>query len=132
MGDVHLPQVIGEEPPEAAFYSAAGAHLLKHQEDALQNLVGNCVPPSTPRHPMALAMEWVAKITTVGLEMVLPGVGGHYLDTRLGTGYWAPIGFGVGMAVGILHLVQMTRRPPEPPVPAEELQDRSRDGTSKH
>ena len=34
---------------------------------------------------MALAMEWVAKITTVGLEMVLPGIGGHYLDERLGT-----------------------------------------------
>lgn len=70
---------------------------------------------------MALAMEWVAKITTVGLEMVLPGVGGHYLDTRLGTGYLAFAGFGLGMVVGILHLVQMARRPPDPPLAAEEL-----------
>ena len=80
---------------------------------------------------MAAAMEWVAKITTVSLEMVLPGVGGHYLDTRLGTSYWALIGFGVGMTVAMLHLIQMTRRPPEPPMPAEELQDRSSERTSK-
>ena len=37
-------------------------------------------------------MEWVTKITTVGLEMVLPAVGGAYLDKRLNTKYWALIG----------------------------------------
>ena len=79
---------------------------------------------------MASAMEWVAKITMVGLEMVLPGIGGHYLDTRLGTTYWALVGFGVGMAVAILHLVQMTRRPPDPPLPAEELLARQRQDSS--
>ena len=42
--------------------------------------------------PLALAMEWVAKITTVGLEMVLPAIGGAYLDKRFGTSYWALAG----------------------------------------
>ena len=63
-------------------------------------------------HPVAAAMEWVAKITTVGLEMFLPAVGGGYLDRYLGTGYWAVVGLIVGVVVGFLHLLQMTRTAP--------------------
>ena len=58
---------------------------------------------------MAVAMEWVAKITTVALEMFLPAVGGGYLDRQLGTNYWAMIGLIVGVPVGIWHLIQMTK-----------------------
>lgn len=54
-------------------------------------------------------MEWVAKITTVGLEMVLPAIGGGYLDRRLGTGYWTFIGLVVGVVFGLWHLLQMTK-----------------------
>ena len=57
-------------------------------------------------------MEWVAKITTVGLEMVLPVIGGGYLDKYLGTGYWAIVGLVVGVVVGFWHLLQMTKAPP--------------------
>jgi F0F1-type ATP synthase assembly protein I len=62
-------------------------------------------------------MEWVAKITTVALEMFLPAVGGRYLDQRFGTEYWALIGLILGVTVGMWHLLQMTRvkervRPP--------------------
>jgi hypothetical protein len=60
--------------------------------------------------PLALAMEWVAKITTVGLEMVLPAIGGAYLDKRLGTTYWTLVGVAVGMVGGMWHLLQMTRK----------------------
>ena len=60
-------------------------------------------------HPIALAMEWVAKITTVALEMFLPAIGGAYLDSRLGTRYWAMAGLVLGVVVGIWHLIQMTR-----------------------
>ncbi len=60
--------------------------------------------------PLAVAMEWVAKITTVGLEMVLPAIGGAYLDKRIGTTYWALIGVALGMVVGMWHLLQMTRK----------------------
>ena len=58
-------------------------------------------------------MEWVAKITTVGLEMVLPTIAGRYLDRYLGTSYWVVIGLIVGLAVGFWHLMQMTRSPPD-------------------
>jgi hypothetical protein len=58
---------------------------------------------------MALAVEWVAKITTVGLEMALPAIGGKYLDDWLGTSYWALVGVIVGVVVGMWHLIQMTR-----------------------
>jgi uncharacterized protein YqgC (DUF456 family) len=54
-------------------------------------------------------MEWVAKITTVALEMVIPAVGGGYLDQRLGTNYWALIGVVLGVVVGMWHLLQMTK-----------------------
>ena len=64
-------------------------------------------------HPFALAMEWVAKITTVALEMFLPAVGGGYLDRRLGTSYWALVGVVVGLVVGMWHLLLMTRVPPQ-------------------
>jgi ATP synthase protein I len=59
--------------------------------------------------PMALALEWVTKITTVALEMVLPAIGGGWLDKRWGTSYWALIGVAVGMVVGMWHLLLMTR-----------------------
>jgi F0F1-type ATP synthase assembly protein I len=60
-------------------------------------------------NPFALAMEWVAKITTVALEMFLPAVGGGYLDKQLGTNYWALVGVVVGLVLGMWHLLQMTR-----------------------
>lgn len=57
---------------------------------------------------MAQAMEWVTRITTVALEMVLPGLAGLWFDRRLGTGFFVLIGFGLGMVVGIWHLLVMT------------------------
>jgi hypothetical protein len=54
-------------------------------------------------------MEWVAKITTVALEMFLPALGGAFLDKRLGTNFWALVGLVLGMSWGFWHLLQMTR-----------------------
>ena len=67
----------------------------------------------SPRRPppIAVAVEWVAKITTVALEMVLPAVAGGYLDRRLGTRYWVLVGLVVGMVTGLYHLLQMVRKP---------------------
>jgi hypothetical protein len=64
--------------------------------------------PQTP-HPIATAMQWVSRITTVGLEMVLPGLGGLWLDGRWGTSFLGLVGFALGMTLGIWHLLQMTR-----------------------
>jgi hypothetical protein len=59
--------------------------------------------------PFALAIEWVAKITTVSLEMVLPAVAGNFLDRRWGTQYWTIVGLVLGMTGVLWHLLQMTR-----------------------
>jgi len=60
-------------------------------------------------------MEWVAKITTVALEMFLTGVAGSYVEHWLGTNYWALVGIVVGFVVGMWHLLQMTRTRRRPP-----------------
>jgi hypothetical protein len=59
--------------------------------------------------PLALAVQWVTKITTVALEMALPAVGGGYLDARFGTKHWALAGLVLGFVVGMWHLLQMTK-----------------------
>ena len=42
------------------------------------------------------------------MEMVLPGLIGYWLDQRLGTvALFAVLGFGFGLTLGIVHLVQL-------------------------
>ena len=65
------------------------------------------------RSPLAEAVQWVSRITTVALEMVLPGLAGHWLDQRLGTGFLVLVGFVLGLTCGLWHLLAMTR-PSEP------------------
>lgn len=60
-------------------------------------------PPGRP--PLAIAVEWVAKITTVALEMVIPGVIGQWLDNRWGTQFLGFVGFALGLVVGMWHLL---------------------------
>jgi F0F1-type ATP synthase assembly protein I len=56
-----------------------------------------------------IAYAWASRITTVSLEMVLPGAGGHWLDRRLGTlPVFTVIGFTFGLILGIWHLLKMT------------------------
>jgi hypothetical protein len=57
---------------------------------------------------MVEAMEWVSKITTVALEMVLPGLAGTWLDRRWGTNYLAIVGFALGLGLGLWHLLVLT------------------------
>ena len=58
---------------------------------------------------MANGMQWVAKITTVGLEMVVPTVIGMWLDQKLQTQYLGLLGIILGVPLGIWHLVKMTK-----------------------
>lgn len=67
------------------------------------------VPSGDPRPPLAVAMEWVSQVTTVVAEMVLPGLAGQWLDRRWGLKFLGLIGFGLGLTVGISHLLAMTR-----------------------
>jgi hypothetical protein len=58
---------------------------------------------------MALAMQWVARITAAGWMMVFPGLAGQWLDGWLGTGVLALFGFAVGIAVSIAYLLAITK-----------------------
>ena len=56
-------------------------------------------------------MEMAAQITTIGLEMALPGFLGHWIDEKLGTGIvFLVLGVIVGFAVGMLHVVSLTKQ----------------------
>ncbi len=65
-------------------------------------------PPFQPS-PMAEALEWVSRITAVAAVMVLPGVGGLWLDKRLETSFIGLIGFAFGMVMGFWYLVLIAR-----------------------
>jgi hypothetical protein len=62
------------------------------------------------RSPVALAYQWATRIMVVAMEMVLPGLAGHWLDKYLGTVVlFLLIGLGLGCTAAIAHLIQMTR-----------------------
>jgi hypothetical protein len=63
--------------------------------------------------PIGTAMQWVSQITTVALEMVLPGIAGHWLDKRWGTEFLALLGFGIGVPLAIWHLLLLSKRDQE-------------------
>lgn len=73
-------------------------------------------PSESPRQvsPIALAYEWVARIMAVSLLMLLPGVGGQWLDVRLGTKFLALLGFGFGFCSGLALLLVMLKQNPLP------------------
>ena len=58
-------------------------------------------------------MTWVARITAVGLMMVLPGLGGLWLDKHLGTSFLGLVGLTLGVVGGIAYLISITRLPPK-------------------
>ena len=58
----------------------------------------------------SLALEWVSRVLAVCVVMVLPGLGGGWLDRRLGTGYWAPCGFVFGFVSGTTALILLVQR----------------------
>jgi hypothetical protein len=43
----------------------------------------------------------------VGLMMVLPALGGNWLDARLGTRYWIVVGIVVGLTVGLWQVLEI-------------------------
>ncbi len=70
--------------------------------------------PDDRSPPLAKAVFWLSQITTVVLEMVLPGVGGAWLDKRWGTGFLSLAGLAFGLALGLWHLVNLNKlRPPQ-------------------
>jgi len=60
--------------------------------------------------PIGEALVWVSRIIALGLTMFLPGVGGGWLDRRLGTSVLGPAGLILGFALGLLWIVQLGSR----------------------
>jgi predicted MFS family arabinose efflux permease len=67
-------------------------------------------------------MEWVSRITTVALEMVVPAVIGGWLDQRWGTKYLALVGVILGVTTGLWHLVWMAKKATPPKRPKDPTQ----------
>lgn len=64
---------------------------------------------SPPQHPMAVAMQWVARIMAAGLMMFLPGLAGQWVDERLGTGFVTLLGFALGLTWSMAYLLAITK-----------------------
>jgi len=60
------------------------------------------------RSPVAVAMAWSSQMTTVAAEMVIPGLAGLWVDSKLGTRpLLGVIGFALGLVLGIWHLLKL-------------------------
>lgn len=71
------------------------------------------------RTALAQAWAWSTRIMSAALEMVLPAVGGYWLDQKLGSvAVFLILGVILGMTAGLYHLVKMAQ-PPEPKGPGE-------------
>jgi len=57
---------------------------------------------------MTVAMEWVSRITALAMAMVLPGLLGYWIDSKIGTRFLAPVGFVLGIVGGIWSLLALT------------------------
>ena len=71
------------------------------------------VAPDDRRPPLAQAAAWAARVMTVALEMVLPGVVGIWIDRRLGTQVlFTLLGFAGGLTFAIWQLLKMIKPDP--------------------
>jgi F0F1-type ATP synthase assembly protein I len=60
------------------------------------------------RPPTVRGMEWASRVTAISLEMVLPGLGGSWIDGKLGTSPLLLIlGVVLGMTIGLMQLVRL-------------------------
>jgi hypothetical protein len=64
--------------------------------------------PKDQKSPFTVALEWVSRITAVALVMVLPGLAGYWLDSKLGTGFLMLAGFVFGIVGGMYSLLALT------------------------
>jgi ATP synthase protein I len=61
--------------------------------------------------PLSVGLQWATTITTIGLEMALPALGGWWLDRRFGTEpIWTVILALLGVTVAMRHLWDIAKR----------------------
>ena len=63
--------------------------------------------PDAAGSPVGEAFAWASRILAIGLAMFLPGVGGTWLDARLGTRFLGPVGLIFGFTAALFWLVQI-------------------------
>ena len=62
------------------------------------------------RAPLAVAMEWTSVVTTISLEMALPGLVGYWGDRQLGTGVLLLVlGVILGFSLGMWQLIKLSK-----------------------
>ena len=68
--------------------------------------------PESPS-PLSVGLEWASRITTIGLEFVLPMVLGYGVDSWLGTTPAGTlVGAVLGFALGIWQTIRTTQKLP--------------------
>ena len=78
------------------------------------------------RSIMAQAIAWSSRVTTISLEMVIPGMIGCWIDRKLGTVMlFLVVGMVFGVTSGMIHLIRWTAQPGAGP-----SSDRKRPGAS--
>jgi hypothetical protein len=63
--------------------------------------------PDDAASPVGDAFAWASRILAIGLAMFLPGVGGNWLDDRLGTRFLGPVGLIFGFTAALVWLVRI-------------------------
>lgn len=67
-------------------------------------------PENDPQgRALSEAFNWVGRIVAVAIEMVLPGLAGLWLDKAWGTKFLMPVGFVLGLVMGMTHLIVMVQ-----------------------
>ena len=81
------------------------------------------------RLPMAKAYQRATRGVTVAVSMVIPGMLGYWLDSRLGTrALFTILGFALGMTLGMIELIRMAQ--PKAGQPKESGKPSSSSGVS--
>ncbi len=63
------------------------------------------------RSATAKAAAWASRIMTISLGMVVPGLIGYWLDTKLGTKFVLMLaGFALGFTLAIKQLLRLTKK----------------------
>ena len=63
-----------------------------------------------PRSALSVGLQWASRVSTVGIEFVVPTLFGVWLDSRWGTSPLAMLtGTLLGFSVMMLHLLRIVR-----------------------
>jgi hypothetical protein len=73
------------------------------------------VPTPLSRTALSVGLSWASRVTTLGLTFALPPLVGYAIDRQAGTIPWGTlVGAVLGMAVGLVRLVDLAKRASRP------------------